>query len=170
MQENLGSIPGGEDPLEEEMATHSSLLAWRIPWTEEPGELQSLGSRSQTRLSRHTQGEKPTRPRWGWVRKTRLGRGPGLQILTGGVILSKCLSYRNSHTHTKGEQIAPRTPLYPSPSPTVGNTLPFLLHHSLHFFSGTFKSKFQIYYVTPNTSVFLSLTDKDFVPFLTQPS
>ena len=32
-----------EDPLEEGMATHSSVLAWRIPWTEEPGELQSLG-------------------------------------------------------------------------------------------------------------------------------
>ena len=35
---------GQEDPLEKEMATHSSILAWRIPWTEEPGELQSMGS------------------------------------------------------------------------------------------------------------------------------
>ena len=35
---------GWEDPLEKEMATHSSILAWRIPWTEEPGRLQSLGS------------------------------------------------------------------------------------------------------------------------------
>ena len=35
---------GQEDPLEEEMATHSSILAWRIPRTEEPGELQSMGS------------------------------------------------------------------------------------------------------------------------------
>ena len=34
---------GQEDPLEEDMATHSSILAWRIPWTEEPGRLQSLG-------------------------------------------------------------------------------------------------------------------------------
>ena len=34
---------GGEDPLEEAMATHSSILAWRIPWTEEPGGLQSMG-------------------------------------------------------------------------------------------------------------------------------
>ena len=32
-----GSIPGSEDPLEKEMATHSSILAWEIPWTEEPG-------------------------------------------------------------------------------------------------------------------------------------
>ena len=35
---------GGEDPWEEEMATHSSIPAWEIPWTEEPGRLQSLGS------------------------------------------------------------------------------------------------------------------------------
>ena len=35
---------GWEDPLEKEMATHSSILAWRIPWMEEPGGLQSMGS------------------------------------------------------------------------------------------------------------------------------
>ena len=35
---------GQEDPLEKGMATHSHILAWRIPWTEEPGELQSVGS------------------------------------------------------------------------------------------------------------------------------
>ena len=35
---------GWEDPLEEGMATHSSILAWRVPWTEEPGGLQSIGS------------------------------------------------------------------------------------------------------------------------------
>ena len=34
----------GEDPLEKEMATHSSILVWRIPWTEEPGRLQAMGS------------------------------------------------------------------------------------------------------------------------------
>ena len=34
---------GQEDPLEKEMATHSSILAWKIPWTEEPGRLQSIG-------------------------------------------------------------------------------------------------------------------------------
>ena len=38
---DLGSIPGWEDPLEKEMATHSNILAWRIPWTEEPDRLQS---------------------------------------------------------------------------------------------------------------------------------
>ena len=36
---------GQEDPLEKEMETHSGILAWRIPWTEEPGGLQSMGSR-----------------------------------------------------------------------------------------------------------------------------
>ena len=45
----MGSTPGWEDPLEEEMATDSSILAWRIPGTEEPGGLQSLRSqKSQT--------------------------------------------------------------------------------------------------------------------------
>ena len=39
---------GQEDPLEEEMATHFIVLIWKIPWTEEPGVLQSMGSQSQT--------------------------------------------------------------------------------------------------------------------------
>ena len=41
-----------DDPLEEEMATHSSILAWETPWTGEPGRLQSIGSQSWTRLWR----------------------------------------------------------------------------------------------------------------------
>ena len=44
MQEMLVQSLGWKDPLEKEMVTHSSLLAWRIPWTEEPGRLQSMGS------------------------------------------------------------------------------------------------------------------------------
>ena len=40
---DVGSIPESGDPLEEEMATHCSILAWRIPWTEKPGELQFMG-------------------------------------------------------------------------------------------------------------------------------
>ena len=44
MQESQVQSLGQEDPLEKEMATHSSILAWRIPWTDEPGELQSMGS------------------------------------------------------------------------------------------------------------------------------
>ena len=45
---------GWEDPLEKEMAIHSSTIAWKIPWTEKPGRLQSVGSQSQTRLSNYT--------------------------------------------------------------------------------------------------------------------
>ena len=44
MQETWVPSLGREDPLEKEMATHSSILAWKIPWTEEPGGLQSMGS------------------------------------------------------------------------------------------------------------------------------
>ena len=44
MQETQVQSLGQEDPLEKEMATHSSILAWRIPWTEEQGGLQSMGS------------------------------------------------------------------------------------------------------------------------------
>ena len=44
MQETCVQTLGGEDPLEKERATHSSILAWEIPWTEESGELQSMGS------------------------------------------------------------------------------------------------------------------------------
>ena len=44
MQEMPVAFLGQDDPLEEEMATHFSILAWEIPWTEEPGELQSMGS------------------------------------------------------------------------------------------------------------------------------
>ena len=54
MRETRVRSLGWEDPLEKEMATHSSIHAWRIPWTEEPGRLQSMGSQSQTRLSDFT--------------------------------------------------------------------------------------------------------------------
>ena len=44
MQETQVQLLGQEDPVEKEMATHSSILAWEIPWAEEPGGLQSVGS------------------------------------------------------------------------------------------------------------------------------
>ena len=44
VQESRVPTLGPEDPLEEGVATHSSILAWRIPWTEEPGGLQTIGS------------------------------------------------------------------------------------------------------------------------------
>ena len=43
---DTGSNPGWEDPLEEEMAAHPSILAWRVPWTKEPGGLQFVGPQS----------------------------------------------------------------------------------------------------------------------------
>ena len=57
---------GWEDPLEESMAIHSSILAWRIPWTGEPGGPQPIGSQSRTQLKqphRHTR-ESITPGRW----------------------------------------------------------------------------------------------------------
>ena len=56
MQETQVRFLGGKDPLEKEMVTHSSILGWRIPWTEEPGGLQSVGSQESDtteRLSTH---------------------------------------------------------------------------------------------------------------------
>ena len=57
IQETWVRSLGQEDPLEKELASHSSILAWEIPWTEEPGGLQSMGSqvhgvtKSQTKIS-----------------------------------------------------------------------------------------------------------------------
>ena len=51
MQETQVRALGLEDPLEEGMTTHSNILAWEIPWTEEPAGPEFMGSQSQTRLS-----------------------------------------------------------------------------------------------------------------------
>ena len=48
MRETWVQVLGWEDPLEKEMSIHSSTLAWKIPWTEEPERLQSMGSQSRT--------------------------------------------------------------------------------------------------------------------------
>ena len=64
MQETRVRSLGWEDPLEKEMAAHSSILAWKIPWTTEPGRLPSMVSQSWTRLSNFTftfHGERRTR-------------------------------------------------------------------------------------------------------------
>ena len=55
MQETRVRSLGQEDPLEKGMATHSSILAWRIPWTEKPGGLQSVGSQRVGHAERLTQ-------------------------------------------------------------------------------------------------------------------
>ena len=52
IQETRVPSLGWEDPLEKEMATHSSVLAWKIPWTEEPGGLQSMGSQESDTTKR----------------------------------------------------------------------------------------------------------------------
>ena len=54
MQKTWVRSLGQEDSLEKAMATHSSTLAWKIPWTEKPGRLQSMGSQSRTWLSDFT--------------------------------------------------------------------------------------------------------------------
>ena len=54
MQETRVQSLGQEGPLEKEMAIHSSTLAWKIPWMEERGRLQSMGSQSRTQLSDFT--------------------------------------------------------------------------------------------------------------------
>ena len=51
MQETRVRSLGQGDPLEKAVVTHSSVLVWRIPWTEDPGGLQSMGLQSQTRLT-----------------------------------------------------------------------------------------------------------------------
>ena len=66
MQETWSQSLGQEDPLEKGMATHSSILAWRIPWTEEPGGLQSMGLHkteqlTHTRKHTHTQQNIPSK-------------------------------------------------------------------------------------------------------------
>ena len=64
MQENWVWSLGQEDPLEKEMATHFSILAWRIPWMEEPGGPQPMGSQSRTRLSELARAQHQWRGRW----------------------------------------------------------------------------------------------------------
>ena len=76
MQETQIRSLGGEDPLEKEMATRSSILAWKIPWTEEPGGLQSMGV---TRV-RYDLVNKPPPPRG-----HNSGRGKSLAQINGGL-------------------------------------------------------------------------------------
>ena len=74
-----------EDPLEKEMATHSSILAWRIPWTEEPGGLQSMGSQRirhnwATNTHTHTHTQKRQRP---WTAKAILRKKKQTYVYQG---------------------------------------------------------------------------------------
>ena len=83
---------GGEDPLEKEMATHSSILAWVIPWTEEPGGLQSMGSQESDatyRLNHHHSPSPPPLPRLGlWqLSLPTPSAGPGTEYRPPGLRL-----------------------------------------------------------------------------------
>ena len=69
MQEKRVRSLGQEDPLEEEMSDYSSILAWKIPWTEEPGRLQSMGL--QVDMTEHEQTQNK--------RKLRVGIGVGAE-------------------------------------------------------------------------------------------
>ena len=85
-----------EDPLEKEMASHSSILAWEIPWTEQPGRLQSMGSQSQSQLSIHTHTHTHT----------------GCVFLTNGkLVLKVWVDFRLNiilvHLHAKSLQLCP---------------------------------------------------------------
>ena len=83
MRETWVPSQGWEDPLEEEMATHCSTLAWRIPWKEEPGGLQSMGSqKSQTRSK--------------WL-SDHCSEQPHLQMLHGGFSLRVLGGHSSAH-------------------------------------------------------------------------
>jgi len=89
MQEMRVQSLGGEDPLEKEMATQSSILAWEIPWTEQPGRLQSVGSQRV----RHVLGTHPPVP--GRAHRVMLGNTSTLKQITSFTHLKEyleCLS------------------------------------------------------------------------------
>ena len=65
-QETQVQSLGQKDPLEEGMVTHSSILAWRIPWTEESDRLQYIGSQSRTQLKPHNTAHNTTRATYKW--------------------------------------------------------------------------------------------------------
>ena len=95
MQEMWVQSLGREDPLEKGMATHSSIFAWRIPWTEEPGGLQSIGSQKVRhelkRLGTHAQA---------WVRErpqTKVKHNPGGKAWTQSQFKSRAKSIKWSN-------------------------------------------------------------------------
>ena len=98
---------GWEDPLEEGTATHSSILAWRIPWKEEPSGLQSIGSQSRTRLSnsaQHRSRELKARDLWpprGLGRGGRWERGSRERGHIGMPTAVSCWWNRNQHSIVK---------------------------------------------------------------------
>ena len=120
MQETQIQPLGQEDPLEKEMTTHSSILAWKIPWTEEPGRLQSLGSQSDMTewltlsLSPMSKPLKIPRVRpWEWVKHTKgwkhnvCWQRKGLR--TTGCLNILFLTKQEGIPQHRGPQSCPRT-------------------------------------------------------------
>ena len=83
---------GWEVPLEKEMATHSSILAWRIPRTEEPGRLQFMGLQSQTRLSNFTSLHFTSKPGKPHIFLVEAGNSRLLPLGGAGQLSGGCLS------------------------------------------------------------------------------
>ena len=106
MQEAWVPSLGQEDPLEKEMATHSSIFAWRIPWTEEPGRLQSMGSQEsdRTELSTHTH-------RSYWLNGTLISPRRNLELVQNQMLFE-------TYTQLYVKQIASRKFLYNTRSST----------------------------------------------------
>ena len=101
---------GQEDPLEKEMATHSTILAWRIPWMEKPGRLQSTGSHSQKWLSNFTS-----------LENEKKKCTPGTLVQFGSVAQScpTLCDSMNRSTQIPSLSITPVHPPCPSPTPRV---------------------------------------------------
>ena len=96
MQESVFKSLGWKNPPEKEMATHFNILAWRIPWTEEPGRLQSLG----LQRVRHTHTSLDT---YSWKNKIKFNRGPerASDLLTATKHLSdKARTWSQAHWYT----------------------------------------------------------------------
>jgi len=84
--------------------SHSSILAWRIAWTEKPGGVQSMGSQSQTRLSTHARTHNP------YHRRGRLGKEPGLGLTAPGVPPRLTNPRGDPHQAKHGGLVTMRTP------------------------------------------------------------
>ena len=111
---------GREGPLEKEMAIHSSTLAWKIPWTEEPDRLQSMGSQSWTRLHFHCVG-KPVSVSCCSVAKSCQTLCDPMDSSTPDLPVPHYLpEFAQVHFHLIGDAIQPSHPLS-SPSPPAFN-------------------------------------------------
>ena len=96
----------GEDPLEKEMATHSSILAWRIPWTEEPGRLQSIGSQTIRHdwLPKHTEALLPYEVALSLL-QIQLRFHPWKSLCGPGIFLLRMTERQSQLTLTKNDYV-----------------------------------------------------------------